>query len=179
MIGYIYCIWSIAISTTVAIAIREDWYWIGALLHKSPVHEQKKFCTSKVPDFLRQPLLSLSDIRYPQSRTTRIFPNTFDSNETKRISMSFQRKEIQVISTKKLTFYKTYLNFKTTFQNFKFNQFTFLSGFTTQNGICVWKMFWSRFQWTIHFAQRIWIEWIATSWIIFTIALPAFDGGRC
>lgn len=56
---------------------------------------------------------------------------------------------------------------------------TFLRGFSAKHSISVWHMFQVCFQATIHFTQWIWIEWIATSRIIFTIALIALDSGCC
>lgn len=58
----------------------------NASLQRSSVHEQKKFWTSNVPVFFKQPWLSFSDVMYPQSRTTRGFPKTFCVNENKENS---------------------------------------------------------------------------------------------
>lgn len=88
----VYCNWSIPMSTNSAeTIIREKCCGIfAAWLHRSSVHEQKKFWTSNVPDFLRHPLLSKSETKYPQSLTTRTFPKTEENMKIKKFKALFK-----------------------------------------------------------------------------------------
>lgn len=140
---------------------------IDAELHKSPVHEQKKFCTSNVPVLLRHPLLSCSDARYPQSRTTRIFPKTFyRKNEKNSNKCNYWKKRLNV---------RLWFASKWTLEK----MITFLRSFSAKNRLIAWKVFQMRFETAVHFSQWIWIKWITTSWIVFTITLVTFNRTRC
>lgn len=90
-----------------------------------------------------------------------------------------QRESFRKLSNEMKQLYAFNLTENICFSSLIIGEHTFLSSFPAEYGITVRQMLQARFQTTIHFTQWIWIEWIATPGIIFTIALVAFDGGCC